>query len=244
MSADTGSADPRLAAALASGDRSQVLAALVDARVFAAVTATATSEHTTAAGLRADSSAEMAVVLLETEDGSRALPVFADLEALQAWRPGARPVSLTGRLACAAALDDGADALLLDPDGTAVVVTELRTLAAGWVPVPGSALASRRAPTALVEPATAAPPALVDALRTALQGEGLRAARLLEGPDGPVLGVAPRRPLPPQELAALAHRLVERLGEALPTSGLDLAEVPVRGPGQDVLRRGWLRPAR
>jgi pimeloyl-ACP methyl ester carboxylesterase len=40
----------------------------------------------------------------------------------------------------------------------------------------------------------------------ALAPERLRAARLLEGPDGLVVGVAPRTPLAPAELAALANR--------------------------------------
>lgn len=243
-SGDTGEADVRLAAALAAGDRAAVLAALVDARVFAAITATATSEHTADTGLRAESSAEMAVVLLEAPDGSRALPVFQDLVALRRWRLDARPVPLTGPQACAAALDEKATALLLDPAGTAVVVTELSTLAQGWVPVPGSSLASRRGEAELQAPAVPAPRRLVAALRRGLAGEDLWSARLLAGPDGPVLGIAARRDLPPEELAALAHRLVQRLGSALPPEGLDLAQVPVDGPGQLVLRRGRLRRGR
>jgi len=79
----------------------------------------------------------------------------------------------------------------------------------------------------------------------ALAGEGLRSARLLDGPDGPVLGVAADTPLTPAGLAALAQRIMQRLGADLPADGLDLAQVPVQGPGQQVLRtKGWLRRGR
>ncbi len=237
---DTGEADARLALALRRpGERGELLAAFVGARVFAAVTATSTAEHTAAAtGLRVESTAAMAVVLLEAPDGSRALPVFPDLASLQGWRAEARPVPLTGAQACAAAVGEGASAVLLDPSGAAVALTELPTLAEGWVPVAGSSVATRHADTELREPAAPAPEDLVAALRAVLAGEGLRAARLLDGPDGPVLGVVPRVPLGPAALAALAQRIADRLGPRLPAAGLDLAQVALRGPGQDVLRRG------
>lgn len=248
-SADRGDADPRLAAGLRSlaageaGARAEVLAALVGARVFAAITATATAEHTeSGTGLRAESSAEMAVVLLEAPDGSRALPVFSDLGALGRWRQDARPVPLTGAQACVAALDERAGAVVLDQ---AVTVTELATLAAGWVPVTGSALAARHQETALRPAERPAPEDLVLALRTALAGERLVSARWLTGPEGAVLGVAATPELTPTELAGLAQRLVSRLGDRLPAAGLDLAQVPALGPGQELLARprrlGWLR---
>jgi hypothetical protein len=240
---DLGDADARLAQALTRPeDRAELLAAFVDARVFAAITATSTAQHLAAAtGLPAESGAELAVVLLEVADGSRALPVFPDLLALQRWRPGARPVPLTGAQACTAAIDEGATVVLLDPAGVDVPVTELETLAAGWVPVPGSTLAARRAETELTAPVAPVPAELLTALRSALAGEGLRAARLMDGPDGPVLGITANAPLEPADLASLAHRLVQRLGDRLPPGGLDLAQVAAGGPGTDVLRRRWLR---
>lgn len=236
---DGGDADPRLAAA---GSRAEVLAALADARVFAGIAATATSEHTTERGLRAESTAEMAVLLLESA-GERALPVFSSVAGLRRWRLDARPVPLTGPQACQAALDEGAAALVLDPGTRPVTLgeDELRALAAGWVPVEGSALASKRGDVALEAPAVPPPDSLVAALRAALRGERLAAARLLQGPEGLVLGVAPRRPLPPAELAALAHRVMARLGADLPPDGLGLAQVGARGPGVPVLRRGLRR---
>ncbi|MCU1593623.1 MAG: SseB family protein [Frankiales bacterium] len=242
---DTGEADPRLAQALLEpAARAELLAAFVGARVFAAITATSTSEHVVAAtGLRAESSAEMAVVLLEAQDVTRALPVFSDLSALRRWRLDARPVPLTGAQACAAALDEAAAAVLIDPAGAAVSVLELATLASGWVPVQGSGLAARHEVTEL-HAAVTVPVGLALALRDALRGERLREARLLEGPDGLVLGVVPKRPLTPPELAALAQRLVDRLGAALPPGGLDLAQVASGGPGRDLLARRFRWPLR
>lgn len=249
--ADHGDADPRLVAALTRPSspeaRAEALAALAGARVFAGISAVATAEETAAAtGLRAESSAEMAVLLVETPDGSRALPVFPDLGSLRRFRLDARPVPLTGPQACAAARDEGATALVVDPGGAALVLdaSELAALADGWVPVVGTGLASRRTDAELT-PGTAGEP-LVRALRQALAGERLRSARILSGPHGLVLGVAPREPLDAPALVALASRVVARLGAQLPAEGLDLAQVPARGAGQEVLARGWrrLRPGR
>jgi hypothetical protein len=235
---DAGEADPRLASALSGGSRAEVLAALVGARVFAAISAASTAEHVTEHGLRAESSAEMSVLLLE-QDGARALPVFTAATAVRRWRLDARPVRLTGSEACRAALEEGAEAVVLDPGGAAVVLdaAELATLAQGWVPVPGSAVATRHADVALTVP-TAVPDGLVGQLAAALRPERLRAARLLQAPDGLVLGVAPARRLDPAGLAALAQRVVVRLGAHLPAEGLDLAQVPLRGPGLPVVRPG------
>jgi hypothetical protein len=228
-SQDDGSADPRLLAAVEQGALAEVLAALAGARVFAGIAATSTAEHVTEHGLRAESTAEMAVLLLESGD-ERALPVFTSVAALKRWRLDARPVPLTGPQACQAALDEGAAALVVD---AAVVVQgpDLSSLATGWVPVAGAALASRHADTELVPPAVPVPAELVAALRAALAGERLRSARLLQGPDGLVLGVAPRQPVDAAGLATLAQRVMTRLGDALPADGLDLAQVPARGPG-------------
>lgn len=228
---DSGQADPRLTAALDSGPG--VLAAFTDARVFAGISATSTAEHTTEHGLRAESSAEMAVLLLEV-DGARALPVFTDINQLKRWDLSARPVPLTGREACQAALDEGAEAVVLDFRVT-FGLADVRSMASGWVPVAGSSLASRVGETRLKAPGDV-PDGLVDALVAALRDEPLRSARLLEGPDGLVVGVCPRRPLGPADLAALAQRLMTALGPALPAEGLDLTVVDRRGPGLPLIK--------
>lgn len=246
---DTGHADPALAAALSAWTadpgprtRAQVLASLTTARVFAAVTARSTAEHVDAGtGLRAESTAEMALLTLAGSTG-RGIPVFLDVPTVTAFADGARPVPLTVPQVCQAALDDGAVAVLLDPPGAGLVLTgsELTELAAGRTPVAGAPqLSTRTTADALTEPADAAPD-LLAALADALRGEPVRAARLLVGPDGPVLGIVPRQPLTPAELAGLAARLAPRL-----TRPVDLAVVPATGPGIAVpVRRGWLSRGR
>lgn len=236
---DTGSADPRLAAALRAyaetgspGARAEALAAVVGARIFAAVTATSTAEHVEAGtGLRAESTAEMALLTLVGSAGGRAVPLFLDAGAAVAFRPGARPVPLPGAEACAAALDDGAVAVLVDPPGAALVVTgsDLRELAGGRVPVAGAPLSTARTATALTAP-DGADEALLRALADALHGEPVLGARLLAGPDGPVLGVVADARLTPAQLTALAARVLPRVQVA----DLSLAEVPPEGPGVPV----------
>lgn len=254
MHSPDGEADPRLAQALAAyapdptpAARAELLAAFVDAQVLTGLTAVATGHETAAAtGLPAESGAELSLLLLETADGARALPVFTDLGALRRWRLDARPVPLTGAQACAAASDEGARHVLVDPQGAAVALepAEVAALAAGRVPVPGSNLSARRITHATLTTPERPDPHLVRALRTALACERLLAARLLSGPDGLALGVAARQPLAAHELAALAQRVVRALGPVLPADGLDLIQVPSKGPGLSVLsRRRWRRQA-
>lgn len=241
---DTGEPDPRLAAALAAhaagpspARRSEVLAALVDARVFLCL-----------AARRSEGKAvDMAMLSLVREDGARVVPVFSDGHAVQRWRAEARPRPLPGPQACATALEDGAAGVLLDPAGAALGITrdELERLARGWVPVVGTALAARRTTSALVAPSATPDAALVAALGEALSEEPVRGARLLEGPDGLVLGLD--ADLDPAALAALAQRVVRRLGPALPLDGLDVAVVAGAGPGVPVdlpRRRSWFRRGR
>jgi hypothetical protein len=248
---DSGAADPRLAAALSAYDgsparRAQALAALVDARLFVAITATSTADHLEASGLRAESSAEMALLSVVASDGQRAIPAFADTTALRSWRLDVRPVPVAARYLAQAALADGADAVLLDPAGAALVVRrdDLVALAAGYVPVVGAGLAARTTDQPLVSPAQPPSEALVEALARAVAPEQLRAARLLDGPGGPVLGVAPVRAVDAAALAALAQRVMTRLADILPAQSLDLAVVPPTGPGVPIrlpARRALLR---
>jgi hypothetical protein len=259
---DDGRPDVRLAAALSGWSaapgapaRAEVLAALSGARVFLALAARATgTERSATTGLRQERGAEMALLSVVRKDGARALVVFADGHLVQRWREEARPVPVPAPQACAAAIEDGAAALLLDPLGAALVVTgaEMAALADGRVPVPGTSLASRRTGEGLTAPVGPLAPDLVSAVAQALDGEPVRAARLLDGPDGPVLGVVPARETGPAELAALAGRVAGRLGPHLPPAGLDLAVVPADGPGVDLplrsppasRRRGLLRRRR
>jgi hypothetical protein len=249
---DTGLADPALAAALtgwqsapAPATRAGALAALAGARVFVAVTARSTGEHLDPeTGLRAESGAQMSLLTLAGSSG-RGLPVFLDVAAVVGFADGARPVPVRAPEACAAALQDGAVAVVVDPAGAALVLTgaELAELAAGRVPVPGAALSTRTAPAALAEPVQPPEPALLAALAEGLRGEPVVAARLLDGPDGLVLGIVPDGAYDAGALAALAARLAPRL-----PAPLDLTVVGPDGPGVPVplprRRRLPVRPSR
>src|SRR5690348_13561226 len=68
-------------------------------------------------GLADDKTSDMATVLLTRPDGRTGLLAFTSTEALGAWRADARPVPVTARTAARAALQDGADALVIDVAG-------------------------------------------------------------------------------------------------------------------------------
>jgi hypothetical protein len=77
-------------------------------------------------------------VLLTGADGRLALLAFTDLAALAAWDPGARPVPVAAHLAAATAVQEGADALVVDVAGPHTFVVgddDLERIAAGWRPV-------------------------------------------------------------------------------------------------------------
>jgi hypothetical protein len=246
---DTGAGDPRLAAALSAwadapgpATIAEVHAAFAGARVFLAITATSTGTRIdTGTGLRAESGAELSLLSLVGSAGGRAVPAFLDVGAAVGFRPGARPLPLPGPDACTAALQDGAVAVLLDPPGAGFTIggPVLADLAAGRVPIAGTPLSARRSTDVLTHPVEV-DPALIVALAEALRTEPVRTARLLAGPDGPVLGLVPEHPLDAGALAALAARLVPRLAAVLPPSGLDLAVVAPSGPGVPVrLEKRW-----
>lgn len=142
---DDGSADPALAAALATHEGGAyagraVVAALGDARLLVPVLAELEASGTTAEGLHVDKEASAGVVALRTPDGRTALPVFTSVAAMSAWHAQARPVPASGRRAAAACLAEGWHVLVVDPAGpvTAVVpAPAVRALAEGgaWAPV-------------------------------------------------------------------------------------------------------------
>ncbi len=119
---DTGAADPALSAALAAyaADPAQepaVLAALPRARLLVPVVAELGESETGPDGLVRDKSADMAAVLMRGPGGRLALLAFTSLEAMRRWDPDARPVPVPAATAALAALQDGAEALLLDVSG-------------------------------------------------------------------------------------------------------------------------------
>lgn len=144
---DDGAADPRLAAALqahAAGTAGlgAVVAAMAGSRLLVPVVAAlgegGTSPET---GLTVDKSADMAMVTLKGRDGRVALPAFSSVATLTAWDPAARPVPVEARRAALAAVDEGADVVVLDVAGPVSLVVPrpaVWALAQGraWTPSP------------------------------------------------------------------------------------------------------------
>ena len=121
---DDGSADPALAAALdewKAGGRPHparsLHRSLRRARLLVPVVAVLDEAEEGGHGLRQEKSSHMASVTIGRPDGRRGLPAFTSTQALVAWNPDARPVSLEAPRAGQAALAEGCDALLLDPSG-------------------------------------------------------------------------------------------------------------------------------
>jgi len=164
---DDGSADPEVAAALAAYaradavseamQRNAALAALQDARVLVPVVALPEEVEYDGQGVARDKKSDMAAVLMTGRDGRTALLAFTSTAALGLWEGSkkdgdARPVPVTTRQAARAAIQEQAEALVLDVAGPVMLVVEadgLRALALGhrlvplesgqwaWVTVPG-----------------------------------------------------------------------------------------------------------
>jgi hypothetical protein len=135
VTGDDGSADPDVRAALAAaadGAEEDVaaLAALQRARLLVPVVAVLQEEDR-----QQEKRSEMATVLVTGATGRRALLAFTGIDSLQAWRADARPVPVAARDAAAAALAEGAQALVVDLAGPvqyAVEGDDLQGLASGW----------------------------------------------------------------------------------------------------------------
>lgn len=139
---DDGSADPAVTAVLAAYDadpttgRTAVLEVLQDSRVLVPVMAVLGEVEYDERGLAHDKTSDMATVLITGRDGRTALLSFTSTAALEAWNPEARPVAVELRKAALSAIQDGADALLVDVAGPvlfAIEGEELRALAEGLV---------------------------------------------------------------------------------------------------------------
>jgi hypothetical protein len=140
---DDGLADPALGAALGAwADEATsypaVLEALAGARLLVPVVALLGEVDHDAAGLAHDKTSDMATVLLSGPDGRRALLAFSGTASLQLWNPEARPVPVAAPLAAATAVQEGADALVVDVGSGhpfTVAGADLHRLATGWRPV-------------------------------------------------------------------------------------------------------------
>ncbi|WP_019158781.1 SseB family protein [Brevibacterium senegalense] len=120
---DTGEADPGLLEALRAvaaqplepQRHQRVLSALAGARLYAPILPTVLEQTVDDRGLMHDNSSEMAMVRLTSGDGREATPAFTDIPALTAWHPDARPVPIEAERLGAAAVEEGAQLVVLDP---------------------------------------------------------------------------------------------------------------------------------
>lgn len=142
FSDDDGSADAEVTAALSAYAASPetghpaALAALQDSRLLVPVVAVLGEVEYDEQGLARDKTSDMAAVLITGRDGRTALLSFTSTESMRAWNPEARPVAVSARHAARAALQDHADALLVDVAGPVLLAVDgadLRDLADGLV---------------------------------------------------------------------------------------------------------------
>lgn len=120
---DTGEADPALLEALRSVAAAPldpqlhraVLTALRGARLYAPILPTVLQQSVDERGLIHDNASEMAMVRLAAGDGREATPAFTDIPALTAWHDQARPVPIEAERLGAAAVEEGAQLVVIDP---------------------------------------------------------------------------------------------------------------------------------
>jgi len=149
-SGDDGAVDPRVEAVLADrppggGPTPRLVAALASGRLLVPVVAVL-EEAGARGGHRTDKASNLASVSTTGRDGRRGQLAFTSLETMRRWDPAARPVPVATRGVAAAALADGADAVVVDLAGPVVVELDgplLHALAAGWDPVDDEGGATR-----------------------------------------------------------------------------------------------------
>lgn len=137
---DDGTSSPDVLAALAAAAQDasqypQALRAIAASRVLVPVVAVLGEVEYDDQGLAHDKSSDMATVLLTGADGRIALLAFTGSETLTAWNPEARPVPVPMRVAAQSAIQDNADALVVNLAGPSTFVLEgddLVGVAAGW----------------------------------------------------------------------------------------------------------------
>ncbi|SED75017.1 SseB family protein [Streptomyces sp. TLI_105] len=228
FSEDDGTADPRLAAALAAWaeDRTAhgpVLEALKEARLLVPVVAVLGEvEIDPETGLKQEKTSDMAVPTLTAGD-RRALPAFTSIASLALWDPQARPVAVPVHQAIAALVHEKADTLVLD--------------LAGPVPyqVTGSALLALAEGRSSTDPLD--DPAVREAVRAVVAAEpAVLRAHLGPGTaDGTVALVLAADASPAEAAQRVARALAadETLRARL-VRGLDLALLPASAtpPGE------------
>lgn len=127
---DDGSASPALAAALADYDATgegyaEVLTLMREGRLLVPVVAMLGEVEYDERGLAHDKTSDMATVLMQGRDGRLALLAFTGTDTLHRWNPEARPVPAELTRVAAAAVQDGASAIVVDVAGPVSFVIEV-----------------------------------------------------------------------------------------------------------------------
>ena len=127
---DDGSADPDLARVLRAWidhavSVEDVVAAVRGHRLLVPVVAVLDeAEPSDIDGIAGEKDSHMALPLMVRPDGRRGLLAFTCTDAVMRWDPAARPIPVWGCDAAAAALQENADALVIDVAGPVRVVLE------------------------------------------------------------------------------------------------------------------------
>ncbi|WP_084129998.1 SseB family protein [Demequina sp. NBRC 110055] len=182
---DDGSADAHLAQALIRHSRGKapladVVDALAYARVLIPVLAQGEQRHMGKHGLEQDAVASTGVVAVQMPDGRAALPVFTDVDAVQAWNAQARPIPAEGPRAALAAIAEGWSSLVVNPGMETVLIPRPAVWALGqgqpWQPAIEDGVVSDAIRDAIVTAVT-----LDEALRAvdAVPGRGAEIAVVL-----------------------------------------------------------------
>ncbi|MGV1035653.1 MAG: SseB family protein [Candidatus Nanopelagicales bacterium] len=132
---DDGQATPAVTDALnawraGSLDKYGVVATLADTRLFVPVVAVLDTSETSHDGREAEKDSHMATVSVQGPQGERGLLAFTSDSALAAWSATARPVPAVARSVAAAALDEGADVMVIDAQTDHTLIVELPGLLA------------------------------------------------------------------------------------------------------------------
>ena len=127
---DHGEPGAALASALAayvkgSGSHVDALAAVRESRLLVPVVAVLGEVEVDEQGLAHDKTSDMATVLMQGRDGRLALLAFTGTDALHRWNPEARPVPAELTRVAAAAVQDGASAIVVDVAGPVSFVIEV-----------------------------------------------------------------------------------------------------------------------
>jgi len=127
FASDDGTADPRWAPAFAAGDGAAV-EQILRSGVRLLVPIVSVLDEIDDDG--SDKSSHMASVSLVQADGRRGLLAFTSVESMARWDPQARPVPAWARDVAAAAVEEGADGVLVDVAGPVAFAIDGDLLAA------------------------------------------------------------------------------------------------------------------